>query len=56
VVAVGILKKEGHPLNFRGWIKIGVPFTVLTTTASAALVWLAYRREIVPLLRKFPGR
>ena len=37
VVAMGILKKEEHPINFAGFLKIGAPFTILTT-AVAALV------------------
>ena len=39
VVAMGILKKEGHPITFPGFLKISGPFTVLTTAAAAALLW-----------------
>jgi Na+/H+ antiporter NhaD/arsenite permease-like protein len=39
VVAMGILKKEGHPITFPGFLKISAPFTVLTTAAAAALLW-----------------
>ena len=39
VVAMGILKKEGHPINFAGFLKIGAPFTIITTTAAAILLW-----------------
>ena len=39
VVAMGILKKEGHPINFPGFLKISAPFTILTTAAAAALLW-----------------
>lgn len=39
VVAMGILKDEGHPVNFGGFLKIAAPFTLLTTAAAAALLW-----------------
>ena len=42
VVAMGILKKEGHPITFPGFLKISAPFTVLTTTAAAALLWAVW--------------
>ena len=42
VVAMGILKKEGHPITFPGFLKISAPFTVLTTAAAAALLWLVW--------------
>jgi Na+/H+ antiporter NhaD/arsenite permease-like protein len=43
VVAVGILKKEGVSMNLGQWFKIGIPFTLLTTGASALFVWLVWR-------------
>jgi Na+/H+ antiporter NhaD/arsenite permease-like protein len=43
VVAVGMLKKRGFPTAFADWLKIGLPFTLLTTAASAAFVWLVWR-------------
>ena len=42
VVAMGILKKEGYPITFPGFLKISAPFTVLTTAAAAALLWLVW--------------
>ena len=39
VAAMGILKKEGYPMNFGGWLKLGAPFTLLTTAAAAAALW-----------------
>lgn len=42
IVAIGILKKEGHPMNFGGWLKIGAPFTLITTGAAAVLLWLVW--------------
>lgn len=43
VVAMGIIKKEGHPMNFAGWLKIGAPFTFITTAASALLLWCVWK-------------
>ena len=42
VVAMGILKKEGHPITFPGFLKISAPFTVLTTAAAAITLWLVW--------------
>lgn len=42
VVAMGILKKDGHPINFPGFLKISAPFTVLTTAAAAVVLWLVW--------------
>jgi Na+/H+ antiporter NhaD/arsenite permease-like protein len=43
IVAVGILKKEGINLNFRGWLRIGGPFTLITTAAAALFLWAVWR-------------
>jgi Na+/H+ antiporter NhaD/arsenite permease-like protein len=43
IVAVGILKKEGVTMSFPAWLKIGVPFTVLTTAAAALALWFVWR-------------
>lgn len=43
VVAVGILKKQGVNMNFADWLKIGLPFTLLTTTAAGAFLWFVWR-------------
>ena len=42
IVAMGILKKEGHPINFGQFLKISAPFTILTTASAAALLWLVW--------------
>ena len=42
VVAVGILKKEGHPINFAQFLRISGPFTILTTAAAAITLWLVW--------------
>lgn len=39
VAAMGILKKEGCPMDFGGWLKLGAPFTLCTTAAAAAALW-----------------
>lgn len=43
IVATGILKRENYPLNFSGWLKIGLPFTLITTGTASALLWFFYR-------------
>ena len=42
IVAMGIVKKEGYPMKFSGWLKVGVPFTLITTTAAALLLWVLW--------------
>ena len=42
VAAMGILKKEGCPMNFGGWLKLGAPFTLCTTAAAAAALWVIW--------------
>ena len=42
VVAMGILKDEGHPVNFGGFLKIAAPFTILTTAAAAVTLWAVW--------------
>ncbi len=43
VVAVGLVKKQGIKMSFVDWLKIGLPFTLITTAAAAAFVWLVWR-------------
>jgi len=43
VVTVGILRKNGVTMNFGQWLKIGLPFTVFTTAASALFIWVVWR-------------
>ncbi|MDR3325504.1 MAG: TRAP transporter large permease subunit [Spirochaetaceae bacterium] len=42
IVCVGILKREGVVVNFPGWLKVGLPFTVLTTAAASVAVWFVW--------------
>jgi Na+/H+ antiporter NhaD/arsenite permease-like protein len=43
IIAVGILKKEGIRLSFPSWLKVGVPFTLITTTSAALVLWIIWR-------------
>lgn len=42
VVSMGIVKKEGYPMKFSGWLKVAVPFTVLTTGFAALVLWILW--------------
>lgn len=43
VVSVGILKKQGFPMQFKDWLKIGLPFTLITTGAASLFVWFVWK-------------
>ncbi|MCF0242841.1 MAG: citrate transporter, partial [Treponema sp.] len=43
VVAMGILKEEGHPVGFGGFLKLAAPFTILTTAAAAVVLWFVWK-------------
>jgi Na+/H+ antiporter NhaD/arsenite permease-like protein len=42
IVAVGMLRRFGHDVEFREFIKIGLPFTLAATAAGAAFLWLVW--------------
>lgn len=42
VVSMGIVKKEGYPMKFSGWLKVALPFTILTTTVAAIVLWILW--------------
>jgi len=42
VVAVGILRREGHPISFLDFARIGLPFTLAATGAGYVAVWLIW--------------
>jgi len=44
IVACGILKKEGHVVKFKQFIKIGLPFTIVAVIAASLFVWLIWSR------------
>jgi len=43
VVAVGLLHREGDPISFGRFMKMGFPFTIAATVASYVALWLVYR-------------
>jgi Na+/H+ antiporter NhaD/arsenite permease-like protein len=43
VVAMGMLERRGHRVQFGRFMRIGVPFTVVATLAATAFVWLFWR-------------
>jgi Na+/H+ antiporter NhaD/arsenite permease-like protein len=43
IVSMGILRKQGVNMNFGRWLKIGIPFTLITVTVSAAFIWFVWR-------------
>ncbi len=42
IVACGLLKKEGYPVKFTDFMKIGIPFTLAAVGASYLFVWLIW--------------
>lgn len=43
VVTIGILNKQGYKMNFGKWLKLGLPFTLITTLAASLFLWLVWR-------------
>ncbi len=43
VVACGILRREGYPVSFWRFAKIGLPFTLAATLAGYLFIWLFWR-------------
>lgn len=43
IVACGLLKKEGHPVKFTDFMKIGIPFTLAAVTAAYLFIWFIWR-------------
>ncbi len=42
VASMGIVKKEGYSMKFSDWLKVAVPFTILTTGVAALVLWLLW--------------
>jgi len=42
IVACGLLKKEGYPVGFGRFMKIGVPFTIAAVLAAYLFVWFIW--------------
>ncbi len=43
IVACGLLKKEGHIVRFREFIKIGLPFTLAAVLAAYLFIWFVWK-------------
>ncbi|MBU0533388.1 MAG: hypothetical protein KJ887_01115 [Candidatus Omnitrophica bacterium] len=43
IVAVGLLKKEGYHVRFSQFVKIGLPFTLVSVIGSCLVNWLIWR-------------
>ena len=43
IVAVGLLKKHERTISFAEWLKIGVPFTLVTTITASIFLWFVWR-------------
>jgi Na+/H+ antiporter NhaD/arsenite permease-like protein len=43
IVSLGMLKKQGIEMSFSRWLKIGFPFTILTTTAASVFIWFVWK-------------
>jgi Na+/H+ antiporter NhaD/arsenite permease-like protein len=43
IVSVGILKREGYPISFMEFVRIGLPFTLAATVLSYVFIWLVWR-------------
>jgi len=42
IVACGLLKKEGNPVKFSDFMKIGIPFTLTAVTAAYLFIWFIW--------------
>lgn len=43
VVTVGILEKKGNRVSFGGFMRIGVPFTIVAVSASILFIWVFWK-------------
>ncbi len=43
VISVGILRKNGYKVNFFDFIKIGLPFSIISVSGATLLLWLVYK-------------
>jgi Na+/H+ antiporter NhaD/arsenite permease-like protein len=42
VVAIGLLRKQGHLVSFGEFVRLGLPYTLAAVTAAGAFVWWAW--------------
>ncbi len=43
IVATGLLKRQGHAVSFWEFMKMGLPFALVSVLASSIFIWLAFR-------------
>jgi Na+/H+ antiporter NhaD/arsenite permease-like protein len=43
IVVCGLLKKEGYPVKFGHFVKIGLPFTLAAVTAAYLFIWVIWK-------------
>lgn len=43
IVALGILDRTGHHVDFRSFVKIGLPFTLAATAAAYIALWFVWK-------------
>ncbi|MDD5108462.1 MAG: SLC13 family permease [Candidatus Omnitrophica bacterium] len=43
IVACSLLKKEGYPVKFGDFMKIGIPFTLAAVTAAYLFIWFIWK-------------
>jgi Na+/H+ antiporter NhaD/arsenite permease-like protein len=43
IVATGLLRREGRPVSFGQFVKMGLPFTIVAVGAAYVALWLVYR-------------
>lgn len=43
VVTIGLLKKHGYPVGFGGFMKIGVPYTLVAVLTACCFIWIIWR-------------
>jgi Na+/H+ antiporter NhaD/arsenite permease-like protein len=44
IVACSLLKKEGHEVSFKHFMKIGIPFTLVAVTAAYLFIWFVWSK------------
>jgi len=42
IVACGLLRKEGHPVKFKEFMKIGLPFTLVAVSVAYIFLWFVW--------------
>lgn len=42
IVSIGLLKKEGYSTSFWEFMRIGLPYTIVATTAGAIFIWFVW--------------